>query len=371
MRSILPRHRARPRRAVGDPDFPPEARRALVLAAGGVTGALYEVGVLRAFEERLGAPHEHFDLFVGVSGGASIAAFVAQGVLPSRLYRALLRGDDPLFSLRQRDVAALDLSHALRLAWTSARLLARGTASMLRRRATSVAETRAAETSLPSGLFSLEPYRRFLAATLRANGLADGFRGLPRRLLVPATDLDSTERVVFGAPPWDDVPISAAVTASSAIPVFFEPVEVRGRQFIDGDVGRAAHLDLVVAAGAREVLLVSPLVPARNVRGSYDVPGEARSRGSLGERGMWAIFNQAHRIEHEARLQLGIERARLDAPWLRLQVVEPVRGDATLFLANPMSLAARSEVLAKGFARGLRVFSRIRARRSQGSAARR
>jgi hypothetical protein len=44
-------------------------RRALVLAAGGVTGALYEV--LKALEEEVGPPGELFDLFLGVSAGAS------------------------------------------------------------------------------------------------------------------------------------------------------------------------------------------------------------------------------------------------------------------------------------------------------------
>ncbi len=41
--------------------------RALVLAAGGVTGALFEVGVLRAVEEEHGPLHQLFDLFIGVS----------------------------------------------------------------------------------------------------------------------------------------------------------------------------------------------------------------------------------------------------------------------------------------------------------------
>lgn len=44
--------------------------RALVLAAGGVTGALFEVGVLRAIEERYGPLHQLFDVFIGISAGA-------------------------------------------------------------------------------------------------------------------------------------------------------------------------------------------------------------------------------------------------------------------------------------------------------------
>ena len=40
-------------------------KRALVLAAGGVTGALYEVGVLRAIEEQHGPLHQLFDVRAG------------------------------------------------------------------------------------------------------------------------------------------------------------------------------------------------------------------------------------------------------------------------------------------------------------------
>ncbi|HEY6104662.1 MAG TPA: patatin-like phospholipase family protein [Anaeromyxobacteraceae bacterium] len=108
--------------------------RALVLTACGVTGALYEVGLLRALEERHGSPLDLFDLFVGVSAGASVAAFLAQGVSPTRLHEALLDGGDPLFPLEQRYVAALDLARALRLAGAAARLGLRALGHLLVRR---------------------------------------------------------------------------------------------------------------------------------------------------------------------------------------------------------------------------------------------
>jgi predicted acylesterase/phospholipase RssA len=99
---------------------------------------------------------------------------------------------------------------------------------------------------------------------------------------------------VFGEPPWDDVPISTAVAASSAIPTFFEPVSVRGRHLVDGNVGKVAHLDLAISRGVRRVLVVSPLA--------------------------------------------------------RVDLIEPDPADATLFLANPMSLAARREILENAYA---------------------
>ncbi len=331
--------------------------RALVLAAGGVTGALYEVGVLRGIEERLGPLHRIFDVFVGVSAGASVAAFLSQGVLATRLYQALLSGADPIFPLRQRDVVELDMLQAARIARMGARIVGRACVDFFRRRA---APSRG-PAELPAGFFSLESYRRFLAGTFRANGLSDDFRGLGKRLLIPATDLDSSHRVVFGRPPWDDVPISSAIAASSAIPVFFEPVPLRDRQFIDGNVGRAAHLDLAVEVGATQVLVVSPLVPVENVPGQCLVPPGNGSRmcASLRERGIWTILNQATRIQHHARLHLGIAAIKAEHPEVDLRLIEPSRADATMFLANPMSLSARTQILQDACAQAMSATDRV------------
>lgn len=329
--------------------------RALILAAGGVTGAFYEIGVLRAVEERHGPLDRLFDLFIGVSAGATVAAFVSQGVPAGRLHAALLSGNDSLFPLRQRDIAALDLRRAGRLAAAAARFAASALAGLLPGRRRTSPPPGAA---LPAGLLSIEPYRRFVAGALRGEGLRDDFRSLDRQLLVPATDLDSARRVIFGEPPWDDVPISTAVAASSAIPVFFEPVAVRGRQLVDGNVGRVAHLDLAVSRGARRVLVVSPLAPVENGGGPCIVPGEGGTCLSLSQRGLWAVHNQAFRIQNQVRLRLGIGKLLAETPGLEVDVLEPDRADATLFLANPMSLAARREILEGAYARAREALDR-------------
>lgn len=323
--------------------------RALVLTAGGVTGALYEVGVLRALEERYGSPLDLFDLFIGVSAGASVGAFVAQGVSPTRLYEALLAGGDPLFPLEQRHLAALDLARALRLGGAAARLALQALGRLLAGRR---ALANGAGPALPAGLFDIQPYRRFIADTLADRGLSDDFRRLPRPLLIPATDLDSARRVTFGEAPWDDVPISTAVAASSAIPGFFEPVALRDRFFIDGNVATVVHLDLVRARRIREAVVVSPRAPVENVGASCVVPGERGACLSLRERGLWTVHDQAARIEHQDRLHVGIAQFRLETPGTRVALVEPDGADGTLFLANPMGLDARREVLARGYARG-------------------
>jgi predicted acylesterase/phospholipase RssA len=70
----------------------PTARRrkaskiALVCAGGGVTGAVYEIGCLRALDEILGPKLRELDLYVGISGGAFVASLLAAGVSPREMY---------------------------------------------------------------------------------------------------------------------------------------------------------------------------------------------------------------------------------------------------------------------------------------------
>ena len=67
---------------------PLPSRRGLVCAGGGITGAIYEIGVLAALEDRLdGFSLTDCDVFVGVSAGAYVGSLVANGASPSVLYR--------------------------------------------------------------------------------------------------------------------------------------------------------------------------------------------------------------------------------------------------------------------------------------------
>src|SRR5207248_8713772 len=120
---------------------------------------------------------------------------------------------------------------------------------------------------------------------VEAKGLTISFPKLPRTLLIPAIDLDRAERAVFGRGALCDVPISQAVAASSAIPGFFEPYTIGGRDYVDGGVGFSGHADLAAEAGADVVFVVNPLVP--NVHDG---------NGSMTARGVYTIMEQAGRI---------------------------------------------------------------------------
>src|SRR5207244_6551007 len=89
-------------------------------------------------------------------------------------------------------------------------------------------------------------------------------RLLDHQLYRPATDLDTTGRVVIGEGDWADVPISRAVAASGALPAIYEPVEIGDRHFIDGGIRSTTNVDVAVERGAKFVVVINPLVPFVN-----------------------------------------------------------------------------------------------------------
>src|SRR4029453_16282993 len=117
----------------------------------------------------------------------------------------------------------------------------------------------AAERDLPAGFFSLVALERYMRETFATVGPRNSFTALERVLLIPAIDLDRAQRVVFGRDGLRDVAISEAVAASSAIPGFFEPYTLGGRDYVDGGVGFSGHADLAAEAGGGGGVVGDPL----------------------------------------------------------------------------------------------------------------
>src|ERR1700677_3704354 len=101
-------------RGVGQPASVERRRRsrrdktALVLGGGGFTGGVYEIGALRALDLlAVNSSVNDFDVYVGTSAGAFIAALCANGVTPEEMMRVLThQGKTPF-----RDVDLGDLLH--------------------------------------------------------------------------------------------------------------------------------------------------------------------------------------------------------------------------------------------------------------------
>ena len=84
------------------------------------------------------------------------------------------------------------------------------------------------------------PLRRAMERFIPARAFSD----LRLPLTVTATDLDSGERVLFGAG-GRDVPLADALMASCALPLFYPPVVIAGRRMGDGGLRGVLPLELV------------------------------------------------------------------------------------------------------------------------------
>jgi predicted acylesterase/phospholipase RssA len=333
----------------------------LCLSGGGVTGAMYQVGCLAALEDRVeGLGARGFDVYVGAASGATVAMALAGGLSVQRMYRALLDPADDFFPLARNHLLRIDLGELLRVF---------GSAIAAARHAVSSAATNPLDLkvwdelerfvdSLPAGVFSLDPYERFLNEFMQRRGIADRFADMPRRLLVVASDLDAGKRAVFGEGELGDVSVARAIIASSAIPILYAPVEVEGRDYVEGGAGDAAHVDLAEQAGCKLVLVINPLVPVHaGSEGSRDVPtGHGKKRRVRDKGALW-VYSQAMRLRAEARLEMGLARFRSEHPGTDVHVLEPKQTDATLFMYSPMNFAARRAILQEGYTSTVRWLS--------------
>jgi len=323
----------------------------LFLTGGGAAGAMYQIGALAALEDAIpGLNANAFDLFLGASSGASVAAALAAGREVRRIYRALLDPADAYFPLERKHILKMDISEWGRAASTVFSALQKGVSSVLSRSpspspAALWEELDRLYDSLPAGIFSLDRYERFFADRLTRRGHSNSFASLARELRVIAHDLDRGGEVLFGDPGFDHVPVTRACTASMALPPFFSPVCVGERYYIDAGAAQARALEAAVRADARAVVIVNPMVP---VSSTNTVPTGHGERPSLRDKGAMWVANQAHRISMQAVLSEMIARLRRET---RMQVIliEPDPTDTLLFMYNPASFSARRAILEQAY----------------------
>src|SRR5437868_15521057 len=94
MDNVVPLSPQAKARAAGKGPAPRRRRRrsktALVLGGGGFTGAVYEIGALRALDLlSVNRTVNQFDVYVGTSAGAFVASLAANGVTPEEMMRVV------------------------------------------------------------------------------------------------------------------------------------------------------------------------------------------------------------------------------------------------------------------------------------------
>ena len=74
----------------------------------------------------------------------------------------------------------------------------------------------------------------------------------------PPSTARTGARVIFGAPDAPRATVAEAVLASCAVPWIFAPVEIGGREYVDGGVWSPTNLDAVPAGRGSRVLVPDP-----------------------------------------------------------------------------------------------------------------
>jgi NTE family protein len=329
------------------------SKAALVLGGGGFTGGVYEIGALRALDLlSVNRTVNEFDVYVGTSAGAFVAAAVANGVTPEEMMRVIVQQvPTPFPDARVGSLLRPNYSE----------FLARGlvipfrVVQLLRTLVRDLGQVSAVDLvvglaeALPSGLYSGKGIERYVRTILSDPDRTDDFRLLANELYLASTDLDTCERIVFGAEDWDDVPISTAVSASSALPMLYKPVKVKDRELIDGGILSTTNLDIAVEAGAKFIVVVNPLVPYVNDFAKR-IPTITGSRARrVSDMGFPQIGYQAFKLLAYQRLHEMARRWEERYPGVDIILIEPEPNDELMFQTSIMNYTSRIDIARHGF----------------------
>jgi len=202
----------------------------LVLSGGGAKGFAH-VGVIRELEKR-GIP---IDYITGTSMGSIVGAMYSVGYTPDEIEEVITSTDWTELFKDIPDRKDIPLEERI----SSERYSA------------SVAYDNEFNVYFPKGL--KQGQRMYLKLKeLLGNGPETGkFSDLPIPMRIIATDLDSGTATSF-----TQGDIAKVVSASMAIPTLLEPVEIRGRYYVDGLVARNLPVEDMVKMGADVVIAV-------------------------------------------------------------------------------------------------------------------
>lgn len=323
-------------------------RIGLAIAGGGPIGGIYELGALRALEEAVdGLDLTRMAVYVGVSSGSLIAGCLANRIDTAEMCRILLTEAGASSDFQpEMFLKPAFAEYVGRLAkipgvlWDTTWELLR---NPLSRRLTEILGRFGA--LLPTGLFDNTPVEAFLHTLFTGHGRTNDFRELDAPLYVVAVELDSGLAVRFGAQGLDQVPISRAIQASSALPGLYPPVEIGGKFYLDGALRRTLNASAALDADIDLLIGINPLVP-------YDAD-RALARGkhvpdSLVKAGLPAVLSQTFRALLQSRMQVGLGGyARYE--YTDKLLLEPDPDDGDMFFTNVFSFGSRRELCAHAY----------------------
>ncbi len=370
------------------------AKIAIVLAGGAVSGGAFKIGGLIALNNYLlNRKITEFDVFVGLSAGALLSAPLAGDIPPEEMLKSI-NGTSKNFSQLKywdfyypnvREIVGKPLKFVVDLMKVFPQFLydlfiiapnllfevqeqvkkfiKNPTYSNLERIIEPIANTVISPEFpnpieyLPSGLFDNKRLEKFLRENIKRNNLSNDFVELYRKtgkeLFITATNLDTAERVVFGHNERNDVTISEAVQASTALPGFYKPARIKGIDYVDGGIRRTANIDVAYEHGAELIICYNPFRPIYNevhveyieALDKYSVEGTY-----IADKGILSVLNQVFRTLLHTRLEIGIERFKYDPSFNGdIILIEPTEDDVEYFNMNPVAFWNRAKAAKKGF----------------------
>ncbi len=326
-------------------------KTALVLAGGGLSGAMYEIGALRAIDDILtDRTVNDFDIYVGTSAGAIVGALLANGATPATMLQGLA-GDLPgIRPIQRRDLFQLNVQDVLKLGIKLPRTVLGAWTHYLRYISDvtlfdilwSISE------ALPTGLYDSLAMEAYMRETISSYDGTNDFTKLRQQLYVIATDLDSGRRAVFGPDSNQVVPISLAIAASTAVPLLYRPVRIAGHDYVDGSVRGNASVDLAIERGATLVILINPMVPFDN-SDHRSVPFIGPDGSYLSDKGLTGVASQVGRIQSHGGLIYHVKQLRKTHPEVDIVLIEPSQSDYQMTFSNIMRYSTRLSLARHGF----------------------
>lgn len=289
----------------------------LVLGAGGVLGACWSIGALRALETAGHCDPRDCDTIVGTSSGAVLSAMLACGIGAQDLDTSQRCPDEGILAEHGFNCAnPLLLRSPLSFPGLgSPRLLARCLANPL-------------GAPLLHWCTALAPCGRgSLGALHELVEHIAGSRGAGSPLNVVTTDYDSGRREVFH-PGTDDAPsLAEAVVASCSVPGLFPPVTIADRRYVDGAVGSSTNADLLLDQGVDTAVVVAPM--AAN---SLDRP-------------LSPVTHAERLLRRRVTSRLTAEVAQLEEAGISTTVLAPTAEDLAAIGVNMLNCSRRLSVM--------------------------
>ena len=318
-------------------------RIGLAIAGGGPLGGIYELGALLALDELLEDRNlVDFDVFVGVSSGAFIAAGMANAMDTATMSRIFINAEEPDHPFKPELFMQPAFREYLKRAGKVPGIVAQSIWAWAHKPLTSKLTDQLGRfgAALPTGFLDNSGLAKFLKEVFNKPGRSNDFRELEKELYLVAVDLDNGGAVRFGSEGFDDVPISTAVQASAALPGLYPPVEIKGRHYVDGVLRRTLHASIALKANVDLVIGINPLVPFDADHNEHPHFDSKR----IIDGGLPSVISQTLRAMIQSRMQIGLDKNSAIFEHADLVLLEPDRNDAEMFFTNVFSYSGRKRL---------------------------